>query len=437
MDIKTVTINLKNLMNKWFYTREQIHELLEDYVTVNNQGILSVGIPSPEKITLTTTNNAITTADVAEVTAKVTDNSNTPSYGVPVEFVNRATREVLHHDTTNSDGECVFEYFTEEAEILPLQARISNDYIFKDDGRLNSHNSWDRVADATLVRYDTYSCLQPSGSASPILYSLLLSGYTDITFKIKFYTLARMGLISCSSTGTDQANFKYFDASQLGLSADTWYTIQFSCLDDRIIIYCKETGNVKVEWIDSLPSYYKFYLTTSNSASIDFCDVKINRASDDLSMFIKDTGNLLTFNQWTCGDYNQNMTGFSSVAPEENIELNKNYTINGDTSIKLTGNNNNTVMIYAVYNISSEDIGKTLTLKAHCFKEGGNPSLQLLFYNQNSFLKGTETQVSSNTFEEYTLTYTIPSNTTLVHIRLRSVNTDTTYYVDNLHLIIQ
>ena len=429
MDIKTVTINLKNLMNKWFYTREQIHELLEDYVTVNNQGILSVGIPSPEKITLTTTNNAITTADVAEVTAKVTDNSNTPSYGVPVEFVNRATREVLHHDTTNSDGECVFEYFTEEAEILPLQARISNDYIFKDDGRLNSHNSWDRVADATLVRYDTYSCLQPSGSASPILYSLLLSGYTDITFKIKFYTLARMGLISCSSTGTDQANFKYFDASQLGLSADTWYTIQFSCLDDRIIIYCKETGNVKVEWIDSLPSYYKFYLTTSNSASIDFCDVKINRASDDLSMFIKDTGNLAPHSWWTGLDYENSLNPtVNSVATNRTKE----HSTNGDFSIKTTITQVNNPQFLG-FNITNFQTGKQFYFS--CDIKTTIP-LSLKAYQQlNGTWDSNSVNIPVGEHKNISVSKYIDTNATTIWCRIDAVNqpVNSTFYVDNVN----
>lgn len=94
-------------------------------------------------------------------------------------------------------------------------------------------------------------------------------------------------------------------------------------------------------------------------------------------------------------------------------------------------------MVYATINISPEDNGKTMILTANCFKDGGNPVLQMLFYNGASFLKGTETTITSTEFEEYSLTYTIPDNTTIVHVRLRSVNTATTAYWDNISLIIQ
>uniref|UniRef100_UPI003867FD6D Ig-like domain-containing protein n=1 Tax=Methanobrevibacter sp. TaxID=66852 RepID=UPI003867FD6D len=298
MDIKTVSVNLKNLMNKWFYTREQIHQLLEDYVTVDNNGILNVGLPSAEKITLTTQNNAITTADVAEVTAKVTDSNNNATFGVPVQFVNRATREVLYNGTTDENGECDFQYFTEEAEILPIQARISNDYIFRDDGRLNSYTSWEGNTNVTLEHNSTNTRMYATDTsgATATLSSLVLAGYNDIDFKVKLVdgtaTTDFCGIRECTSSGENVANgyTTDFNLDQLNLTVGEWYHFHISVLDDRFVLYCKETGeNLRIWNDDGAPAYYKFVLYCDDDVStIDFSDVRINKTSDDLSMFIKD-----------------------------------------------------------------------------------------------------------------------------------------------------
>ena len=343
MDIKTVSVNLKNLMNKWFYTREQIHQLLEDYVTVDNNGILNVGLPSAEKITLTTQNNAITTADVAEVTAKVTDSNNNATFGVPVQFVNRATREVLYNGTTDENGECDFQYFTEEAEILPIQARISNDYIFRDDGRLNSYTSWDGNTNVTLEHNSTNTRMYATDTsgATATLSSLVLAGYNDIDFKVKLVdgtaTTDFCGIRECTSSGESVANgyTADFNLDQLNLEVGEWYHFHISVLDDRFVLYCKETGeNLRIWNDDGAPAYYKFVLYCDDDVStIDFSDVRINKCSDDLSMFIKDTDNLAVHNVWSGTDYLHNIQGVTSSNTVQ-LSSSKEYSYNQDRSIK-------------------------------------------------------------------------------------------------------
>ena len=345
MDIKTVTINLKNLMNKWFYTREQIHQLLEDYVTVSQQGILSVGLPTADKITLTTTNNAITTADVAEVTAKVTDNNNTAAFGVPVEFINRTTREVLYSGSTDENGEIDFQYFTEEAEILPIQAKISNDYVFRDDGRLNTYTAWDSSSNVTLEHYSTHTRMHRTDTANNQiggLFSPLLTGYNDIDFKIKIVDGSAdsefCAIHEFNSAGTaSQSHIRQFSLDSLNLSGAGWFHFHISVLDDLMVLYCKDTGESVKVWLDDGETYpyYKFYFKVSDSvATIDFSDVRINKCSDDLSMFIKDKENLLTHNQWSAGEYSHNLTGFLKFGYGE-ITLTSTPLRIGDNSIKI------------------------------------------------------------------------------------------------------
>ena len=383
MDIKTLQINLKNLMNKWFYTREQIHQLLEDYVTVDNNGILNVGLPSAEKITLTTANNAITTADVAEVTAKVTDNSNNVAFGVPVQFVNRATREVLYNGTTDENGECDFQYFTEEAEILPIQAIISNDYIFRDDGRLNSYTSWDSSTNVTLEHNSTNTRMYATDTsgATATLTSLVLAGYNDIGFKVKLVdgtaTTDFCGIRECTSNGADVANgyTTDFNLDQLNLEVGEWYHFNITVLDDRFVLYCKETGeNLRIWNDDGAPAYYKFVLYCDDDVStIDFSDVRINKTSDDLSMFIKDKDNLLTVNQWSAGTYLNStygiVIGSGANASIEHELLKITFQSTGISNIKIN------------YDVSSDDIGKTLTISSKVYAINSGVNIQLFINN--------------------------------------------------------
>ncbi|MBQ2653097.1 MAG: Ig-like domain-containing protein [Methanobrevibacter sp.] len=413
MDIKTLQINLKNLMNKWFYTREQIHQLLEDYVTVDNNGILNVGLPSAEKITLTTANNAITTADVAEVTAKVTDNSNNVAFGVPVQFVNRATREVLYNGTTDENGECDFQYFTEEAEILPIQAIISNDYIFRDDGRLNSYTSWDSSTNVTLEHNSTNTRMYATDTsgATATLTSLVLAGYNDIGFKVKLVdgtaTTDFCGIRECTSNGADVANgyTTDFNLDQLNLEVGEWYHFNITVLDDRFVLYCKETGeNLRIWNDDGAPAYYKFVLYCDDDVStIDFSDVRINKTSDDLSMFIKDKDNFLTHNQWTCTDYLKNTNGFTNSIYCQILSTTDYYS-NGERSLKIIKTGDGAA--YARIKFTGDILEKTITLRGILKNNSLTSSISLFEMYDNEIINHATVGVPANFLQEVSLSLT-------------------------------
>jgi len=55
--------------------------------------------------------------------------------------------------------------------------------------------------------------------------------------------------------------------------------------------------------------------------------------------FIKDTGNLLHYNIWSCGDYNENVIGFENSSGTT-LQITKDLSINGDHCLQCTVNGN-------------------------------------------------------------------------------------------------
>lgn len=444
MDIKTVSVNLKNLMNKWFYTREQIHQLLEDYVTVDNNGILNVGLPSAEKITLTTQNNAITTADVAEVTAKVTDSNNNATFGVPVQFVNRATREVLYNGTTDENGECDFQYFTEEAEILPIQARISNDYIFRDDGRLNSYTSWDGNTNVTLEHNSTNTRMYATDTsgATATLSSLVLAGYNDIDFKVKLVdgtaTTDFCGIRECTSVGADVANgyTTDFNLDQLNLTVGEWYHFHISVLDDRFVLYCKETGeNLRIWNDDGAPAYYKFVLYCDDDVStIDFSDVRINKTSDDLSMFIKDKNNLVSTTIWSGGEYSWNTNNMQLSTVK--LTSTKDFYTNGDSSYKITTTDNGGYF-NVVIDVDSSFRGRRLTCSFDYNLQSEFIRANLIQFNSGTELGRVYVLGSPSNNDTLIVSNILSENCTTVRLRIFIPELENILLIDNIEMHFQ
>ena len=57
--------------------------------------------------------------------------------------------------------------------------------------------------------------------------------------------------------------------------------------------------------------------------------VRGTHAGDDIRMFVKDNDNLLTFNQWVCGEYSNNFTDFNVPNPTY-TSLTEEYAFNGN-----------------------------------------------------------------------------------------------------------
>ena len=80
-------------------------------------------------------------------------------------------------------------------------------------------------------------------------------------------------------------------------------------------------------------SYTKVYTEST------ICDVKakIGTQEGDITMFVKDKNNLLDYNQWSCGDYSENLNFNKRGSETCVLERTKEYSTNGQYSLKLTG----------------------------------------------------------------------------------------------------
>lgn len=373
--------NLRKMINNHFFDRDQTKEILENFVTVNNNGILHVGLPEPANISLTTPNNAITTADVGTLKAKVTDSSNVNCYGVPVEFVNKKTRQVLGYGLTDLNGEVTHNFRLEDADIFDVQARLSQDYIFNDFGVLNNTNSWSDMGNLVREVYPEFTKIYRDDNTSvSFLYSPVLGQFVDIDFSVRLndglISDSFCGLFETNSSGSVTGALNGFNLGQLGLTSESvgeWVRFHIGVLDDSIILVCRDTGAL-LKLDVTVPSYFVFcFCLTGDLTSLDFKDVKINKCSTDLTMFVKDKSNLLTFNQWSCGDHLHNLTDFTYNTSMRNTVTTE-YNFNGDYSIKLTP----TVNEYAILRIPFDfDSTRTYLLKVKCKNNISNAKIEI------------------------------------------------------------
>ena len=335
------TYNLRQLINNHFFDRDQTKEILENFVTVNN-GVLHVGLPEPTNIALTTPNNAITTADMGTLKAKVTGASNVNCYGVPVEFVNKKTQKILGYGLTDLNGEVYHNFRLDDADIFDVQARLSQDYLFNDFGMLNNTHTWNNNSNIVREIYEDHTKIYLDDDTSyGYLCSPVLSGFVDIDFKVKLndgaITDTFCGLFTTDSSGTVSGALNGFNLGQLGLtSADIgrWVDFHIGVLDDTIVLLCKDTGAM-VKLSHTCPSYYIFsFALTGTLTSLDFKGVKINKCSDDLTMFVKDKDNLAEFNIWSGTDYLNNTDGVHSGHIQK-LSSSSDFSVNGNNSFKI------------------------------------------------------------------------------------------------------
>lgn len=308
--------NLRQMINNHFFDRDQTKEILENFVTVDNNSVLHVGLPEPANVALTTPNNAITTADVGTLKAKVTDANSNNCYGVPVDFVNRKTREVIGQGITDLNGEAYYNFRLEDSDIFSVQAKLSQDYLFHDGAILNNTATWGNSGNIVQEIYHDYTLIyKDDDSLDSLLYSPTLSGYTEISFKAKLVDAAAndsfCGLIETNSSGTVTGTLNGVTLSQLGLTAASngqWFKFYVNVLGTDVLIKAinLETGAVSTASVtlSAAMSYFSFcFVLTGDLTTTYFSDVKINKCSDDLTMFVKEKRNLCSFNLWSGTDY--------------------------------------------------------------------------------------------------------------------------------------
>ena len=322
--------NLRQMINNHFFDRDQTKEILENFVTVDNNSVLHVGLPEPANVALTTPNNAITTADVGTLKAKVTDSNSNNCYGVPVDFVNRKTREVIGQGITDLNGEAYYNFRLEDSDIFSVQAKLSQDYLFHDGAILNNTATWGNSGNIVQEIYHDYTLIyKDDDSLDSLLYSPVLSGYTEISFKAKLVDAAASdsfcGLIETNSSGTVTGTLNGITLSQLGLtdaSNGQWYKFYINVLGTDVFIKAVNLDTKAVSTasvtLSAAMSYFSFcFVLTGDLTTTYFSDVKINKCSDDLTMFVKEKRNLCGVNLWSGTDY----LGIVSAEKDDNIQF--------------------------------------------------------------------------------------------------------------------
>ena len=439
--------NLRKLINNHFFDRDQTKEILENFVTVNNQGVLHVGLPEPTSVALTTPNNAITTADMGTLKATVTGAANVKCYGVPVEFVNKKTQQVLGYGLTDLNGEVYHNFRLDDADIFDVQARLSQDYLFNDFAVLNNTHTWNNNSNIVREIYEDHTKIYLDDDTSyGYLCSPVLSGFVDIDFKVKLndgvISDTFCGLFTTNSTGTVSGTINGFNLGQLGLTSSNigrWVDFHIGVLDDTIILLCKDTGAM-VKLSHTCPSYYIFcFALTGTLTDLDFRDVKINKCSDDLTMFVKDKNNLFNHNLWSGTDLNKSLiynTEYSS-GHLVTVSSNSNFSTNGNYSIEL--NPSETAWVRFPIPFTSEDINKIVTASFELYSPNTNCEVHLLFMDgNNNVIEIISTAVAkNNSFTTITISNEIVANTSKIWFNCSLSSSDVIIYLDNLTATIQ
>lgn len=437
--------NLRQLINNHFFDRDQTKEILENFVTVDNNSVLHVGLPEPANVALTTPNNAITTADVGTLKAKVTDSNSNNCYGVPVDFVNRKTREVIGQGITDLNGEAYYNFRLEDSDIFSVQAKLSQDYLFHDGAILNNTATWGNSGNIVQEIYHNYTLIyKDDDSLDSLLYSPTLSGYTEISFKAKLVDAAAndsfCGLIETNSSGTVTGNLNGITLSQLGLTAANngqWYKFYINVLGTDVLIKAinLDTGAVSTASVtlSSAMSYFSFcFVLTGDLTTTYFSDVKINKCSDDLTMFVKDKLNYYSFNVWSGGDYSHNISNTEyMLGPGANVSVSNDYSYNYNYSIKITKNGSSGNWCRFPINLDNTLLGKTINLFAMIYTPYAYCNVHLLLMNGNTPVKTITSVFAKNTlFGLVELSSVFDVSAEKVYFNIQVI--DGSVYVDNL-----
>ena len=442
------TYNLRQLINNHFFDRDQTKEILENFVTVDNNSVLHVGLPEPTSVALTTPNNAITTADVGTLKAKVTGANSVNCYGVPVDFVNRKTREVIGQGITDLNGEAYYNFRLEDSDIFSVQAKLSQDYLFHDGAILNNTASWGDLGNIVQEIYHDYTLIyKDDDSLDSLLYSPTLSGYTEISFKAKLVDAAAgdsfCGLIETNSSGTVTGNLNGVTLSQLGLTAASngqWFKFYINVLGTDVLIKAVNiaTGAVSTAnvTLSSAMSYFSFcFVLTGDLTSTYFTDVKINKCSDDLTMFVKDKNNLFSHNVWSAGEINNSLSQFDTYNITATIT--EEYSFIGHSSIKITPNFTKEGYINVGGNNLFNEKGKTVILTVDVYS---SINCKLVIYDRTDTYNASSINIPADTPGTYHVSRQISDNAIYEWYRVTSPipNSESDFiYVDNWRLTYQ
>ena len=307
---------------------------------------------------------------------------------------------------------------------------------------MNNTHTWNNNSNIVREIYEDHTKIYLDDDTSyGYLCSPVLSGFVDIDFKVKLndgaITDTFCGLFTTDSSGTVSGALNGFNLGQLGLtSADIgrWVDFHIGVLDDTIVLLCKDTGAM-VKLSHTCPSYYIFsFALTGTLTSLDFKGVKINKCSDDLTMFVKDTANKFPLEIWSMGDYNHTLY-FNANGGNYSTQVSDEYSSNGKYSAKVTYTGKG----YVRYKITDvqEYCSKTIIFSANVNTPA--PLELAIFYVINGQYTQVKVDIPADSCDDYTVSITLPSEgVSQILFSLDSRQTTTfSCYTDDWQLKIQ
>ena len=161
---------------------------------------------------------------------------------------------------------------------------------------------------------------------------------------------------------------------------------------------------------------------------------------DSLNLeFVKDKNNILDYNQWSCGDYEREIP-YSQSTSNVTIELNDEYKINGNYSIKLLNGQSNSWEWFQIFRYGEYSNISKIQIKLDSISNQKFRIYAICLYNNttSTTLLDYITALSAETFQTTTLTATVDPMQTVTGVGLRIVLTDkdTVLNMDNVSVKI-
>ncbi|MBQ6100594.1 MAG: hypothetical protein IJL02_12125, partial [Methanobrevibacter sp.] len=187
-------------------------------------------------------------------------------------------------------------------------------------------------------------------------------------------------------------------------------------------------------------SYFSFcFVLTGDLTSTYFSDVKINKCSDDLTMFVKEKHNLFSHALWALGDItplpDMNKNNYAAITYNKTTD----YHTNGNYGlIASCDTNGKRPHVRTWYTSLSGLIGKTISFSCDV-KSLEDPLIAIIYQSDGTTFRASSLQVPANTERNYVVTTTVYDTTVSLWIGVEfknAVNENHSFYTDNWKLFL-
>ncbi|MCR5026981.1 MAG: hypothetical protein K6A34_06040 [Methanobrevibacter sp.] len=206
------------------------------------------------------------------------------------------------------------------------------------------------------------------------------------------------------------------------------YTVKYL---DGTVIYSdtSEAREIPHAWkpvsTPSTPGIYYVYA----EATIDGSVVR----SNILSLFVKDNNNLLDYNTWSCGEYNNNPEIFN-VAPNTIRTVSTEYSNIGESSIRLTKTADSGA--YSRITHTENLSNKTVIASAHIRSATQKSVLIIIEFNGSSVIQQASVDVPANTSKKVNVSLNTGNSCSAVGVQFNNNDGNgSIIFVDDISLV--